>query len=104
MPCLKTFLIPAEFCILRWLGYKRSGTLWEGRFKSNLVDKEDYFLIVTRYIEFNPIRAKMVAKPESYPWSSYHQHALGKHIKLLTEHICYLNFGDSPQTRLSTAM
>lgn len=79
--------------------YKRSGTLWEGRFKSNLVDNEDYFLIVTRYIEFNPIRAKMVEKPELYPWSSYHQHALGQHIKLLTEHCCYLNLGNSPQKR-----
>ncbi|GAW97700.1 transposase [Colwellia marinimaniae] len=51
--------------------YKRSGTLWEGRFKSSLIDSENYFLIVSRYIELNPVRANMVEKPESYDWSSY---------------------------------
>ena len=75
--------------------YHRTGTLWEGRYKSNLVDSDNFFLVVTRYIEFNPVRAEMVVRPELYPWSSYHQHALGKTINLLTEHDCYLKLGDS---------
>lgn len=79
--------------------YKRTGTLWEGRFKSCLVDSDNYFLSVTRYIEFNPVRAKMVLQPELYPWSSYHKHALGKPIKLLTEHFCYINLGVSSEKR-----
>lgn len=47
--------------------HKRSGTLWEGRFKSSLVDTENYFLVVSRYIELNPVRAKMVEHPSDYP-------------------------------------
>ncbi|MFZ6750751.1 transposase [Undibacterium sp. Ren11W] len=43
--------------------YKRSGTLWEGRFKSSLVQTEDYFLLCQRYIELNPVRANMVEDP-----------------------------------------
>ncbi|WP_249930321.1 hypothetical protein [Pseudoalteromonas aurantia] len=46
--------------------YKRTGTLWEGRFKSTLVDSDNYFLIVSRYIELNPVRAAMVAHPAEY--------------------------------------
>lgn len=79
--------------------YKRSGTLWEGRFKSCLVDSDNYFLTVTRYIEFNPVRAAMVKNPAQYSWSSYHHNALGKQIKLLTEHQCYINLGISPEVR-----
>ncbi len=48
----------------------RTGTLWEGRFKSCLVDSERYLLMVYRYIELNPVRASMVERPEDYPWSS----------------------------------
>ena len=51
--------------------YKRSGTLWEGRYKAGAVDAEDYLLRVYRYIELNPVRANMVAHPRSYQWSSY---------------------------------
>jgi putative transposase len=51
--------------------YNRTGTLWEGRYKSSLVDSKTYFLTVSRYIELNPVRAKMVSHPAKYPWSSY---------------------------------
>jgi putative transposase len=73
--------------------YKRSGTLWEGRYKSTLVDAEDYFLAVSRYIELNPVRAGMVKQPKEYRWSSYHGNALGADIKLLTPHSCYALLG-----------
>jgi putative transposase len=49
---------------------KRSGTLWESRYKSSLVQKETYLLACCRYIELNPVRARMVAGPGDYPWSS----------------------------------
>ncbi len=56
--------------------YRRSGTLWEGRFKASLVDTETYFLRCSRYIECNPVRARMVVDPTDYRWSSYRAHAL----------------------------
>ena len=48
----------------------RSGTLWDGRYKSSLVQKETYLLASTRYIELNPVRARRVAATGEYPWSS----------------------------------
>lgn len=51
--------------------YKRSGTLWEGRYKSCLIEAENYLIEVYRYIELNPVRAKMVKDPSEYLWSSY---------------------------------
>lgn len=52
----------------------RTGTLWEGRYKACLVDSGPYFLACSRYIELNPVRAWMVARPGDYPWSSYGAH------------------------------
>ena len=52
------------------LKYKRTGTLWEGRHRSSLVQTEKYFLTCMRYIELNPVRAGMVLRPEEYKWSS----------------------------------
>ncbi|UZE31037.1 transposase [Pseudomonas asplenii] len=49
----------------------RSGTLWEGRYKSSLVQSDSYLLACSRYIELNPVRARMVSRPEDYIWSSY---------------------------------
>lgn len=54
----------------------RSGTLWEGRYKSSPVETEAYLLACCRYIELNPVRARIVSDPASYPWSSC-GHALG---------------------------
>ena len=79
--------------------HKRTGTLWEGRFKSCLVDSENYFLVVSRYIELNPVRAKMVKQPSEYTWSSYHHNADGKRIKLITEHPVYLSLANNIKTR-----
>lgn len=58
--------------------YKRSGTLWEGRYRATVVDSEGYLLTLMRYIELNPVRAGMVATPQDYPWSSYRRNALGE--------------------------
>jgi putative transposase len=58
--------------------YRRSGTLWEGRYKASLIDSDTYALTCYRYIELNPVRANMVAHPAEYPWSSYRGNALGE--------------------------
>ncbi len=81
--------------------YRRSGTLWEGRFKSSLVQSEAYLLQCQRYIELNPVRAGMVSEPAQYVWSSYQCHALGKVIKMSTPHEEYLALGDSGSARQS---
>ena len=69
--------------------YKRSGTLWEGRHKSSLVDAEHYLLLCYRYIELNPVTANMVQSPEQYPWSSYRSNALGETDELVSEHASF---------------
>jgi putative transposase len=55
--------------------YRRTGTLWEGRFRSCLVDSPLYVLGCYRYIELNPVEARIVASPDAYPWSSYRANA-----------------------------
>ena len=79
--------------------YGRSGTLWEGRYKSTLVDAETYLLTVYRYIELNPVRARMVDHASEYPWSSYQGNALGKPIELLTPHSSYQRLGANNESR-----
>lgn len=80
--------------------YQRSGTLWEGRYKSCLVQAERYLIEVYRYIELNPVRANMVADPASYRWSSYQVNALGKNSELCTPHDEYLALGAADSERL----
>ncbi|WP_226704498.1 transposase [Microbulbifer elongatus] len=79
--------------------YRRSGTLWEGRYKSCLVQSENYLLQCYRYIELNPVRAGMVSDPGEYFWSSYGCNGLGRASSLLTPHMQYLALGVSPALR-----
>ena len=71
----------------------RSGTLWDGRYKSSPVRSEPYFLICHRYIELNPVRAGMVRRPVMYPWSSYRGNAGLVPNRLVTPHELYLRLG-----------
>jgi putative transposase len=71
----------------------RSGTLWEGRYKSCLVGGEPYVLTCHRYIEMNPVRAAMVAEPSEFSWSSHASNALGRDDPLLRSHPAYLSLG-----------
>jgi putative transposase len=82
--------------------YRRSGTLWEGRFKSNLVQRERYLLTCQRYIELNPVRARMVERPGDYPWSSYRANAELHPSALISPHEKYLALGLSPPERAAT--
>lgn len=81
--------------------YRRSGTLWEGRFKSCLAQEEAYVLTCYRYIELNPVRADMVNHPRDYPWSSYRSNGEGMADSLLTPHSDYLRLGMTEQERLT---
>jgi len=79
--------------------YGTSGTLWEGRYKASLVQEADYLLACMRYIERNPVRAKMVRHPREYRWSSYRANAEGKDDELLTLHERYLALGRTTAQR-----
>ncbi len=70
--------------------YKRSGTLWEGRFKASAVQAEAYLLKCYRYIELNPVRAGMVTHPRDYKWSSYRHHAMETVDETISDHPLYL--------------
>jgi len=78
---------------------KRTGTLWEGRYKSTLIQTERYLLACMAYIDLNPVRAGMVAQAKDYPWSS-HTHYIGLRIdKLLTPHALVWAMGNTPFAR-----
>jgi putative transposase len=79
--------------------YLRTGTLWEGRFRSCLVETARYVIACYRYIELNPVRPGMADEPATYPWSS-HSANIGKRTDpLVTPHAQYLALGLEPQTR-----
>ena len=77
----------------------RIGTLWQGRYKSSLVDSETYLLRVMRYIELNPVRVAMVDVPEAHRWSSVHLHLGLRPDTLVTPHPLYLSLGNTPGAR-----
>jgi putative transposase len=79
--------------------HERTGTLWEGRFKADLVQTQCYFLTCCRYIELNPVRAGLVERPEQYPWSSYCRHAWGKEDPVLLGHDEYRALGANDAER-----
>lgn len=81
--------------------YARSGTLFEGRFRSCLVQDSEYFLACLRYIELNPVRAGMVKDPAHYRWSSYAAHGLGVDVGMWTPHPTYISLGDDKPSRQS---
>ncbi len=79
--------------------YKRSGTLWEGRYKSCPTQAETYLLACQRYIELNPVRANMVPHPAEYKWSSYRINAQGEPDNVVTPHLMYTQLGLDEQSR-----
>lgn len=79
--------------------YERTGTLWEGRYRSTAIDSERYLLACARYIELNPVRAMMVDHPSRYRWSSYRHNADGALDPLITHHAIYRALHDSAEMR-----
>lgn len=79
--------------------YKRTGTLWDSRYKSSLIQAETYLLSCQRYIELNPVRAAMVDDPAHYRWTSYRTNGLGQHSAILTPHSLYMALGEDEEAR-----
>jgi putative transposase len=81
--------------------YDRTGALWEGRYRSCLVDSANYILACYRYVERNPVRADMVSSAAAYRWSSYQGNTGRALNRLLTPHVEYLALGNDESTRWS---
>ena len=81
--------------------YGRSGTLWDGRFKSCLVQDDVYLLVCHRYIELNPVRAGMVTDPSLYQWSSHRGNAHCIANPLITQHPIFTSLGGDEFSRAS---
>jgi putative transposase len=79
--------------------YQRSGTLFEGRYRSSLVQQEEYLLACQRYIELNPVRAGLVHDPGDYRWSSYRAHAFGVEPAIWSPHELYNALGQDSAAR-----
>lgn len=86
---------------VRWFNdkYRRTGTLWEGRFRSTVIDADRYLLACSRYIELNPVRAGIVDAPQLYRWSSYAHHAGVLVDPLVTDHPLVWALGNTPFER-----
>ena len=78
---------------------KHTGHIWQGRYKSFGIEKDSYLLECGRYIERNPLRAQMVARPEDWPWSSYLYYAFGKQNLLVEGHDLYQDLGETQKVR-----
>ena len=77
----------------------RSGTLWEGRYRSTLIETERYLLACMVYIDLNPVRAGLVKDAGDYPWSSYGRYAGSRTDRILTPHPLYWALGNTPFSR-----
>jgi len=81
------------------LRHARTGTLWEGRYRSTLIQAERHLLACMVYLDLNPVRAGMAADPAEYRWSSY-QHYIGRRVdKLVNPHPLYWELGNTPFAR-----
>jgi putative transposase len=79
--------------------YRRTGTLFEGRFRSSVIEADSYLLACQRYIELNPVRAHMVQAPGDYPWSSYRCNALGVGDPVVVPHSIYCALAEGEEAR-----
>jgi len=79
--------------------HARTGTLWEGRYRSTLIQTDRYLLACMAYIDLNPVRAQMVAQPEDYAWSSYAHYTGRRTDRLITPHALYWGLGNTPFAR-----
>ena len=79
--------------------HARTGTLWEGRYRSTLIQTDRYLLACMAYIDLNPVRAHMVTQPEDYAWSSYAHYTGRRTDRLITPHALYWGLGNTPFAR-----
>lgn len=95
--------------MMQWVGrhyvpyfnrrYERSGTLWQGRYKSLIIESNHYFMLFSRYIESSPVRAKLVISAMDYVNSSYLHHVGALIDPLISDHPLYWNLGNTPFQR-----
>lgn len=95
--------------MMQWIGrnyvpyfnrkYLREGALWKGRFKATVMEADSYFMVCSRYIEQNPVRAGIVAEPSEYRWSSYLHHVGAKPDPVIVDHPKYWALGNTPFER-----
>ncbi len=95
--------------MMQWIGrfyvpwfnrkYERTGTLWQGRFKTSVIESERYFMLCSRYIEMNPVRATLVTHPSAHRWSSYAHHVGDTRDPLIADHPLYWALGNTPFER-----
>ena len=78
---------------------KRTGTLWDSRYKASVIQANTYLLTCQRYIELNPVRAAMVEDPAHYRWTSYRHNALGATDRRITPHVLYQSLGQTDKSR-----
>ncbi len=79
--------------------YDRKGTLWSGRYRALWIRDERQLLTCLRYVDRNPVAARIVDEPEDYRWCSYRAHAFGGSERWLTEHPTYTALGDTSENR-----
>ncbi|MBC7858360.1 MAG: transposase [Burkholderiaceae bacterium] len=95
--------------MMQWIGrhyvpyfnrkYQRSGSLWQGRYKTSVLDPDDFFLLCSRYVELAPVRAGLAEAPLDYFWSSYGHHAGLRADPAITDHPLYWALGNTPFER-----
>lgn len=95
--------------MMQWLGrryvpyfngkYDRTGTLWQGRFKTSVVEVDDYLMKCSRFIEMRPVFCGLASEPDSYRWSSYAHHAGLRSDPLIRDHAVYWKLGNTPFAR-----
>ena len=102
VPLSKTMMMVqlkfARYCNQK---YKRKGHVWRDRYQCLSVEREAYALTLMRYMNSNPLRAKMVKSAGEWPWSGYQYYGLGKADELLDPHSCWLGLGNTASKRLS---
>ncbi len=78
---------------------RRTGSIWEGRYRASIVDADTYFFACSHYIELNPVRAGLAKTPGAYRWSSYKANAEGKADPVVSAHDLYASLGATPEAR-----
>ena len=79
--------------------YNYYGHLWQGRYKSLLISKDEYLIVCGRYIELNPVKARLVNNPEEYKWSSYNVYAHDVRDGVIDYNPIYLEWGKTKEQR-----
>jgi putative transposase len=95
--------------MMQWVGryyvpyfnrqYRRSGTLWQGRYRTTVIDAAEYLMLCSRFIELAPMRAGLAAQPGDYAWTSYMHHIGASPDGLITDHALYWALGNTPFER-----